>query len=110
MSQGLGAVHSPGKSYPLGATVVPGGVNFSIYSKSSTALELLLFDRASAAGPSRVVSFDPVRTRTFHYGHVFVPDCLQLAVARSSVDGLIGGYALLNRFNCSRVSLLSCSR
>ena len=32
------------RSFPLGATVKAGGVNFSVYSKSCTAMELLLFD------------------------------------------------------------------
>ncbi|NIV35716.1 MAG: hypothetical protein GWN58_41560, partial [Anaerolineae bacterium] len=35
----------PGKSFPLGATVSPEGVNFSVYSKNGAAAELLLFDR-----------------------------------------------------------------
>ena len=34
-----------GTSAPLGATVLPGGVNFSIFSKHAVMLELLLFDR-----------------------------------------------------------------
>jgi hypothetical protein len=33
----------PGKSYPLGATVVPGGANFSVFAKHSTSAQLLLF-------------------------------------------------------------------
>ncbi len=69
-SEMLGA----GKSYPLGASVVPGGVNFSVYSKNSTAAELLLFDDVSAPRPARVIPLDPKKNRTFHYWHVFVPD------------------------------------
>ena len=44
-------------SAPLGATVGCAGVNFSVYSKNATLLELLLFDRerASPAQPSRVI-------------------------------------------------------
>ncbi|MEG1292138.1 MAG: glycogen debranching protein GlgX, partial [Lachnospiraceae bacterium] len=34
-----------GKALPFGATIVPGGVNFSIYSKHATACELLLFHK-----------------------------------------------------------------
>ena len=64
---------SPGKSFPLGATVRPGGVNFSVYSKNSTALELLLFDRVDDPKPSRTLSLHPKENRTFHYWHVFVP-------------------------------------
>jgi hypothetical protein len=32
-----------GKSFPLGATVYPAGVNFSVYSKSATEVQVLLF-------------------------------------------------------------------
>ncbi|MFN2218881.1 MAG: alpha-amylase family glycosyl hydrolase, partial [Anaerolineae bacterium] len=64
----------PGKSFPLGATVSPPGVNFSLYSKSSTAAELLLFDRADDPQPSRAIALDPAEDRTFHFWHVFVPD------------------------------------
>ena len=62
----------PGMSYPLGATVQPGGVNFSVFSRNCTALELLLFDRADAAAPARVIRLDPARHRTFYYWHAFV--------------------------------------
>lgn len=65
---------APGKSFPLGATVHADGVNFSVYSKNSTGLELLLFDRADDPGPLRVIALDPKQNRTFHYWHVFVPD------------------------------------
>jgi len=37
-----------GRSSPLGATVVDGGVNFSLFSRSATGVELLLFDRDDA--------------------------------------------------------------
>ena len=35
---------SPGQSFPLGATVYPNGVNFSLFSKNAEVLELLLFE------------------------------------------------------------------
>jgi glycogen operon protein len=62
-----------GKSYPLGASVRPGGVNFSLYSKNGVAVELLLFDGVDDPRPARVIALDPVRNRTQHYWHVFVP-------------------------------------
>jgi isoamylase len=62
-----------GRSYPLGATLVEGGANFSVYAKHSTAAELLLFDDVDAGKPSRVVALDPRTNRTYHYWHVFVP-------------------------------------
>ncbi len=63
-----------GASSPLGATVQPGGVNFSVYSKNATLVELLLFDTEDALKPERVVSLSPREHRTYHYWHVFVPD------------------------------------
>jgi glycogen operon protein len=63
----------PGRSAPLGATVVEGGVNFSLFSRTATGVELLFFDREDDARPSRVVRIDPATNRTYHYWHVLVP-------------------------------------
>jgi glycogen operon protein len=63
----------PGKSAPLGATVLAGGVNFSVFSKSASSLELLLFDDELATRPSAVIPLDRKTHRTYHYWHVFVP-------------------------------------
>ena len=35
----------PGKPLPFGATIVPGGVNFSVFSKYATSCELVLFKK-----------------------------------------------------------------
>jgi len=67
------AVPAIGRSFPIGATLVPSGVNFSLFSQSATGLELLLFDRVDDARPSRVIPIDPCTNRTYHYWHVFVP-------------------------------------
>ena len=62
-----------GKSSPLGATVYPKGVNFSIFSQNAEAIELLLFDTAEAASPTRTIKLDPSQNKTYYYWHVFVP-------------------------------------
>lgn len=62
----------PGKSYPLGATVYPNGVNFSIFSKNATSIELLLFDDPDNPQPSWIIPLDASHHRTFYYWHVFV--------------------------------------
>ncbi|MGF1499783.1 MAG: glycogen debranching protein GlgX [Elainellaceae cyanobacterium] len=62
----------PGQSYPLGATVYPNGVNFSIFSKNATSLELLLFDTPDSPNPSYTISLDAKHHKTFYYWHVFV--------------------------------------
>jgi isoamylase len=65
--------HPTGCPHPLGATLVPGGVNFCLYSKPAERVDLLFFDHADAAAPARVIPLDPVLNRTHHYWHVFVP-------------------------------------
>ena len=63
-----------GNSFPLGATVSQGGVNFSVFSKNADSVELLLFENSGDIAPSRTVLLDPGKNRTYHYWHVFVPD------------------------------------
>ena len=67
-------VANVGRSCPLGATVTPWGVNFTVFSRTASAMELLFFDREDDAQPARVIQFDPFANHTYHYWHVFVPD------------------------------------
>lgn len=69
MTQGIDS----GSSFPLGATVAAGGVNFSLYSKHASAIDLLFFDAVDAGQPARVISLDRQRHRTYHYWHAYVP-------------------------------------
>ena len=62
-----------GSSAPLGASVRRSGVNFSVFSKSATLIELLLFDDRNAAEPSRIIPLDATQHRSYHYWHAFVP-------------------------------------
>ena len=62
-----------GRSFPLGATVFGEGVNFSVFSRQASRVELLLFDDAAAARSTRVIDLDARKHRTYHYWHVFVP-------------------------------------
>ena len=60
---------APGEPWPLGASVSAAGVNVSVFSRGSTALELLLFDGPDAARPARTTALnhlesDPVLART----------------------------------------------
>ncbi len=68
------AAPANGRSFPIGATLTPAGVNFSVFSRTATGIELLFFDRADDGRPSRVIPIDPGRNRTYHYWHVFVPE------------------------------------
>jgi glycogen operon protein len=62
----------PGRSFPLGATVYPDGVNFCVFSKNCDALELLFFDYADDSKPAHTIRLDPDRNKTFYYWHIFV--------------------------------------
>ena len=53
------AVLPKGNTSPLGATVSPGGVNFSVFARDCSGVELLLFDNAGDSIPSRVIPLDP---------------------------------------------------
>ena len=70
------ATLEPGKSFPLGASLVAAGANFSVFSKHASAVQLLLFDGANDDRPSKVMNLDPRARRTYHYWHTFVP-CLK---------------------------------
>jgi len=65
---------TPGRSSPLGATIVDGGVNFSVFSRNATGIDLLLFDREDDSRPSRVIPLDPGISRSYHYWHAFVAE------------------------------------
>jgi isoamylase len=61
-----------GRSHPLGATMIGGGVNFCVYSSDASSVELLLFHYEDDVQPE-VITLDPSSNRTFHYWHTFVP-------------------------------------
>ncbi len=67
------SVVQAGASYPLGATPRLGGVQFSVYARGATGLELVLFDSADDPKPARTLRLDPDRNRTHDYWHAFVP-------------------------------------
>jgi glycogen operon protein len=76
-----------GQSFPLGATVAETGTNFSLFSRTATGVELLLFDRPDDARPARVIPLDPSTNRTYHYWHVFVPGLVHGQLYAYRVDG-----------------------
>ena len=81
---------SAGQSSPLGATITSGGVNFSLFSRTATGVELLLFDSANDARPARAIMLDPVKNRTYYYWHAFVPEVQ---------PGQIYGYRIAGPFD-----------
>ena len=76
-----------GVSAPLGATVSPDGINFSLFSRHASGVQLLLFDQEDDTQPSRVIRLDPITNRTYHYWHVLVPDVQPGQIYAYRVDG-----------------------
>ena len=63
---------TPGRSYPIGATICAEGVHFCVYSKHATSVELVLFDHETDADPAHIIRLDAAQNRTWHYWHVTV--------------------------------------
>jgi isoamylase len=80
------ALPTPGLCHPLGATVTAAGVNFSVYSRQASRVDILFFDREDDVRPSRVIDMDPAN-RTYHYWHVFVPGVQPGQIYGFRVDG-----------------------
>src|SRR3974377_1373637 len=88
----MSSTSEKGKSFPLGAPVFADAVNFSVYSKNATGMELLLFNDITDSKP-RVITLDPVKNRTYHYWHVAVPGLK---------PGQLYGYRALGPFDPQR--------
>jgi glycogen operon protein len=63
-----------GGSSPLGAAPSANGVNFSVFSRHATGVQLLLFEGVDDTNAARVIRLDASVHRTYHYWHVFVPE------------------------------------
>ena len=62
----------PGSRFPPGATALGGGVNFCVFSRHATRVELLLYEAADSPEPLQVIALTPEQNRTFFFWHVFV--------------------------------------
>ncbi|MFO7655123.1 MAG: glycogen debranching protein GlgX [Candidatus Krumholzibacteriia bacterium] len=62
-----------GRPAPLGATVTPHGVNFSVYAPAAATVELCLFANADDPQPQRVLPLAASYHHTGGYWHVLVP-------------------------------------
>ncbi len=90
----------PGDPYPLGAIWDGEGVNFSVYAENATGVELCLFDSGEKLNEERI----PVKERSHHVWHVYLPDV---------VPGQLYGYRVYgpyepengHRFNPNKLLL-----
>lgn len=64
----------PGSRFPPGATVMPEGVNFCVFCRQATRVELLLYPSSESTEPVQVIPLDEPENRTFFFWHVLVVD------------------------------------
>jgi isoamylase len=77
---------SPGRYYPLGASLEPGGVNFAIYSEHAAEVYLLLFNTRNGP-PSDIIRLE---NKTRNIWHTFV---------EGIQAGQMYGYKIRGEFN-----------
>ena len=91
----------PGRPLPLGATWDGEGVNFALFSRHATGVELCLFD--SVNDTTETVRI-PLKYRTGHVWHSYLPDLRPGQLYGFRIDGPYDPAAG-HRFNCNKVVL-----
>jgi glycogen operon protein len=81
---------SVGQSFPIGPCITPEGVNFCLFSKNASSVELLFFDHVDDTEPSHSFVLDPSKNKTYHYWHILV---------KGVADGQLYGYRVHGPFN-----------
>ena len=93
----------PGRPHPLGATVDKEGVNFSVFSRNATSVELLLFHEHDDVQPMQIIKLDPQANRTFFFWHVNVTGLKPGTHYAYRVDGPVDLHGKGYRFNRNKV-------
>ena len=93
-----------GSPLPLGTQETSGGVNFSIFSRHASRVQLELFDHPEDAKAARIIELDPARHRTGDVWHVRVAGIAPGQLYAYRVDGAYEpGKG--HRFNFNRLLL-----
>jgi isoamylase len=77
----------PGSAHPIGVSIDPEGVNFSLFSEGATEVVLMLFEASAPANPVQLIRLDPFANKTFHFWHVFVRGCPAGMLYAFRIDG-----------------------
>jgi glycogen operon protein len=81
------------------------GVNFSVFSRNATAVELLLFDPHDDVQPLQIIKLEPLNNQTFFFWHVYVRGLKPGAHYGYRVDGPQDLHGQGFRFNGNKVLL-----
>ncbi len=92
-----------GAMHPLGAVPDEQGVNFSLFSKHATSVELLLFAEYNDPEPLETIQLDPVTNLTFHFWHVYVKGLQPGMYYAYRLDGPQDLHGDGDRFNKNKV-------
>jgi pullulanase/glycogen debranching enzyme len=92
----------PGRPHPLGATPDAYGVNFAIFARHATGVELLLFDSYDNAEPTQVIPLDPGSNKSFFFWHVYVEGLCSGAHYAYRIEGPLD-LSTGRRFNRNKV-------
>jgi glycogen operon protein len=96
-------VTSRGRFHPLGAIPDNGGVNFAVFCRNATAVQLLLFERVDSVQPMQVIDLDPDINRTYVIWHVYVEGLRPGAHYAYRVDGPHELHGSGYRYNRNKV-------
>ena len=66
--------YKSGRSYQSGAKPDEKGVNFSIFTRHASGIELFLFESVNSKEPFQIIKLDKTINRTFYSWHVYVVD------------------------------------
>jgi glycogen operon protein len=91
------------RPHPLGATVDKEGVNFSVFSRNATSVELLLFAEPEEVQPFQTIRLEPPANQTFFFWHVYVRGLKPGAHYAYRVDGPQDLHGQGFRFNRNKV-------
>ncbi len=94
---------APGRAHPLGAIPDSTGVNFSVFSRNATSVELLLFDHHDRPEPAQVIKLDPAVNKSFFFWHVYVEGLRAGAYYAYRVDGPTDLHGQGFRYNPNKV-------
>jgi glycogen operon protein len=78
-------------------------VNFSVFSRNATAVELLLFDQHDDVQPIQIIKLEPPANQTFFFWHVYVKGLEPGAHYAYRVDGPEDLHGKGFRFNRNKV-------
>jgi glycogen operon protein len=101
---------SPGRFHPLGAIPDDGGVNFAVFSRNATAVQLLLFERDDSVQPMQIIDLDPDVNKTYVIWHVYVQGLRPGAHYAYRVDGPRDLHGSGHRYNPNKVLIDPYSR